>query len=72
VRIILCKPGHIVPSNTHFDTTRANIESNGARALDLPTPAAADTQARVAFKGNLDIEALEKLIQSEASRIFRW
>src|SRR5690349_6216751 len=62
---ILCKPGHIVPNNTHFDTTRANIESNGARALDLPIPAAADTQARLPFKGNLDVEALEKLIQTE-------
>jgi len=62
---ILCKPGHIVPSNTHFDTTRANIESNGARALDLPIAAAADTQARLAFKGNLDVEALEKLIETE-------
>ncbi len=65
---ILCKPGHIVPSNTHFDTTRANIESNGARALDLPIAAAADTQARVAFKGNLDVEALEKLIQTEGAQ----
>ena len=65
---ILCKPGHIVPSNTHFDTTRANIESNGARALDLPIAAAADTQARVAFKGNLDVEALEKLIQIESAQ----
>ena len=64
---ILCKPGHIVPSNTHFDTTRANIEFNGARAVDLPVPAAADTQARLPFKGNLDIEALEKLIQTEGA-----
>jgi tryptophanase len=65
---ILCKPGHIVPSNTHFDTTRANIESNGARALDLPIAAASDTQARIAFKGNLDVEALEKLVQTEGAQ----
>src|SRR6267142_1837668 len=62
---ILCKPGHTVPSNTHFDTTRANIESNGARALDLPIPEATDTQARISFKGNLHVEALENLIQAE-------
>src|SRR5690242_17308937 len=46
---ILCKPGQVVPSNTHFDTTRANIEFHGARAVDLPIPASADTQARVPF-----------------------
>ena len=51
---VLTKPGHIVPSNTHFDTTRANIEFTGARAVDLPIPEAADTQARLDFKGNLD------------------
>ena len=67
---ILCKPGQVVPSNTHFDTTRANIEFHGARAVDLPIPASADTQARVSFKGNLDIEALENLIRAEgASKI---
>ncbi|PWU02536.1 MAG: tyrosine phenol-lyase [Terriglobia bacterium] len=59
---VLCKPGHIVPSNTHFDTTRANIEFTGARALDLPVPEAADTQARLDFKGNLNVAALEELI----------
>jgi tyrosine phenol-lyase len=62
---IMCKPGHIVPSNTHFDTTRANIEFNGARALDLPIPAAGDTQAKLPFKGNLNVDALENLIQTE-------
>ena len=67
---ILCKPGEVVPSNTHFDTTRANIEFNGARAVDLPLPASADTQARLAFKGNMDIQALENLIRVEgASKI---
>jgi tyrosine phenol-lyase len=50
---VLCKPGHIVPNNTHFDTTRANIEFTGARAIDLPIPEAADTQACLPFKGNI-------------------
>src|SRR5579863_9369203 len=67
---VMCKPGHVVPSNTHFDTTRANIEFTGARAMDLPIPEAADTQARLDFKGNLDSAALEALIASEgAARI---
>jgi tryptophanase len=67
---VMCKPGHVVPSNTHFDTTRANIEFTGARAVDLPIPEAADTQARLDFKGNMDTAALEALIASEgATRI---
>src|SRR6202142_4521511 len=60
---VMCRPGHVVPNNTHFDTTRANIEFTGARAVDLPIPEAADTQARLDFKGNMDVEALERLIQ---------
>ncbi len=64
---ILCKPGHSVPNNTHFDTTRANIEFNGARAIDLPVAASADTQARIPFKGNLDVQALEQLIEAEGA-----
>jgi tryptophanase len=67
---VLCKPGDIVPNNTHFDTTRANIEFRGARAVDLPCPEAADTQSRQPFKGNLDTAALERLIEAEgAARI---
>lgn len=62
---ILCKPGHIIPNNTHFDTTRANIEFNAARAVDLPLPEAADTQARLPFKGNMDVQALEDLLHRE-------
>jgi tyrosine phenol-lyase len=62
---VICRPGDVIPSNTHFDTTRANIEFTGARAVDLPIPEAADTQARLDFKGNLDTAALERLIETE-------
>ncbi len=62
---VMCRPGHVVPNNTHFDTTRANIEFTGARAVDLPCREAADTQAQAPFKGNMDVEALEALIRAE-------
>jgi tryptophanase len=53
------RPGHVIPGNTHFDTTRANIELSGAEALDLPTPEAHDLQSPYPFKGNIDLERLE-------------
>jgi len=65
---VLCRPGDVVPSNTHFDTTRANIEFSGAKAVDLPIPEAADTQVRLPFKGNMDVEALRRLIDEETPR----
>ncbi len=64
---VLCKPGHFIPSNTHFDTTRANIEFTGAKAVDLPLPEAADTQKYLDFKGNMDVAALERLIEAEGA-----
>jgi len=65
---VMCRKGQVVPNNTHFDTTRANIEFTGARAVDLPLPEAADTQARLDFKGNMDVTALERLILTEGAR----
>jgi tyrosine phenol-lyase len=62
---VMCRPGHIVPNNTHFDTTRANIEFVGATAVDLPVPESRDTQLRKPFKGNMDVDALKRLIESE-------
>jgi tryptophanase len=64
---VMCRKGKVVPNNTHFDTTRANIEFTGARAVDLPLPEAADTQARLDFKGNMDVAALERLIDTEGA-----
>jgi tryptophanase len=59
---VLCRKGHVVPSNTHFDTTRANIEYTGADAVDLPVPEARVPSSRHPFKGNMDVGALRALL----------
>ncbi|HBQ21317.1 MAG: tyrosine phenol-lyase [Deltaproteobacteria bacterium GWA2_38_16] len=58
----------VVPSNTHFDTTRANIEYVGAKAIDLPTEEGKIPSLRKPFKGNMDIEKLENVIQEQGAK----
>jgi len=60
---IMCKKGSIVPNNTHFDTTRANVEYLGAEAIDLPIPEFYQPAVTHPFKGNMDTEALSQLIK---------
>jgi tryptophanase len=55
-------PRKTIPNNTHFDTTRANVEFTGAEALDLPTPEALVPSERHPFKGNMDVEALRRVL----------
>lgn len=57
--------GKTIPSNAHFDTTRANIEFSGTEAVDLRLPESRDPAARHPFKGNIDLAALEALLKGK-------
>jgi len=60
---VMCKKGDVVPNNTHFDTTRANLEFVGAEARDLVIAEGREPSVKHPFKGNMDVDALEHLIQ---------
>lgn len=63
----LIKPGQYVLGNLHFDTTKAHIEFNGGRAVNLVAEIANDTQAFHPFKGNFDLAALEQFIDEKGA-----
>ncbi|HKV75344.1 MAG TPA: tryptophanase [Gemmatimonadales bacterium] len=60
---VMCKPGDVVPNNTHFDTTRANVEFTGAEARDLVIPEGRQPATHHPFKGNMDVERLRATIR---------
>ena len=59
---VMVKPGSFVPNNTHFDTTRGNIDFVGGNPVDLPCKEAEDLDSDFPFKGNMDTEALKNFI----------
>ncbi len=61
-------PGKVVPNNTHFDTTRANVEATGAEAIDLVIAEGKRPELVHPFKGNMDTAALEQLIAERGAR----
>ncbi|MBN2801124.1 MAG: tryptophanase [Deltaproteobacteria bacterium] len=62
-------PGKVVLNNTHFDTTRANIEQAGAIAEDIPVALAHDPATTDAFKGDMDLDALELALATRRDEI---
>lgn len=61
--------GRTIPSNTHFDTTRGNIEASGAEAHDLNIAEGRDSQSLHPFKGNMDLQALDAFLAKHGDAV---
>ena len=66
---IATEKGQLVPNNTHFDTTRANLEYDGVEAVDLVIPEGTQPHTIHPFKGNIDLDRVRDLLEREADRI---
>ena len=62
-------PGRVIPNNTHFDTTRANVEFTGAEAVDLVIPEGREPATMHPFKGNMDVGALDALLRDRGGDV---
>ena len=62
-------PDKVIPNNTHFDTTRANVEATGAEAVDLVIAVGRDPSAIHPFKGNMDLDALDRFLAERAGHV---
>jgi len=64
---MVARPHHVIPNNTHFDTTRANIEAQGSEAVDLVIAEGRDPDSGHPFKGNMDIDRLDAFISERGA-----